>query len=197
MARKQGFKKLETGIFIIGEGQTEYYYFYHLKNIKSFKYTVKSSNCCNNSIKKVNEKIIELLKGKITVICIFDADVSKRNDKENTQLDALKNKYNNNSNVILCESMPSIEYWFLLHYKDTCPHWTKSEQAEKELKKHIINYNKNEDFLKNIKWVSEMTFHKDGGLEEAKKRAKRHTDTNNSYTQVYRAIEKFEEIRNK
>ena len=50
------------------------------------------------------------------VIYVFDADVSRRSDAENKKMVSLKKKYENNPNVILCDSLQSIEYWFLLTF---------------------------------------------------------------------------------
>lgn len=44
---------------------------------------------------------------------------------------SFKKKYENNANVILCDSLQSIEYWFLLHFEDTCRH-SKIQQQQKE-----------------------------------------------------------------
>lgn len=43
----------------------------------------------------------------------------------------VQKKYENNANVILCDSLQSIEYWFLLHFEDTCRH-SKIQQQQKE-----------------------------------------------------------------
>lgn len=44
-----------------------------------------------------------------------------------------KKKYENNANVILCDSLQSIEYWFLLHFEDTCRHFQGSAATERAL----------------------------------------------------------------
>lgn len=109
-------------IHIVGEGLTELFYFSHLKKILGYRYSISPRLFENNSIEKIDKKIKELLDEDVFVICVFDADVSRRSDAENKKMVSLKKKYENNPNVILCDSLQSIEYWFLLHFEDTCPY---------------------------------------------------------------------------
>lgn len=185
--KKQKFRKTKTGIFIIGEGITEQYYFKHLKNIYDFRCHLHPRLFHNNCINDISKAIKELSGTGIIILCVFDADVAKRNKSENQKLKELHNEYENDKNIIFCDSLPSIEYWFLLHYKDTCPNYTKASEAEKQLKKHIKNYKKKEFFLKNEKWARDMSI-KNNGLSKAMKRAKKYKDSNAAYSNVYKAI---------
>jgi len=179
-----------NAIIIIGEGPTEQYYFSHLKNIFQYKCKIRPRFFCNTCASRLEKSIIDALEGSATVLCVFDEDVSKRNEKENMELKSLKTKYISNPNVIFCPSMPSIEYWFLLHFRDCCPNYSKSDEAERELRKYIKKYEKTETFLKNEKWVKVMSM-KDYGLDNACKRAKIHDKPNASYSKIYFAIEKL------
>ena len=113
-------------IHIVGEGLTELFYFSHLKKFLGYRYSISPRLFENNSIEKIDKKIKELLNEDVFVICVFDADVSRRSDAENRKMAALKKKYEKNGNVILCDSLQSIEYWFLLHFEDTCRHFLDS-----------------------------------------------------------------------
>ena len=117
-------------IHIVGEGLTELFYFSHLKKILGYRYSISPRLFENNSIEKIDKKIKELLDEDVFVICVFDADVSRRSDAENKKMVSLKKKYENNPNVILCDSLQSIEYWFLLHFEDTCRHFQDSAAKE-------------------------------------------------------------------
>lgn len=119
--RKQSFKEPKSGIYIIGEGITEKFYFQHLRSIFKYRYTIKPRFFELKCIDKFDKIIESLLRGDIKIICVYDEDVSRRNKDENEKLRSLQAKYSSNDNVIFCGSYPSIEYWFLLHYKDTCP----------------------------------------------------------------------------
>ena len=80
--------------------------------------------------------------------------------------------------------------WFLIHYKDTCPHFTTSKEAEKELNKFITDYEKTETFLKNEKWVKEMSLNNDN-FQKARQRAERYSIGSASYSNIYKAISKL------
>ena len=121
-------------IHIVNEGLTELFYFSHLKKILSHRYSISPRLFENNSIEKIEKKIKELLDEDIFVICVFDADVSRRSDAENKTIVLLKKKYENNPNVILCDSLQSIEYRFLPHFEDACRHFQYSAATERALK---------------------------------------------------------------
>ena len=183
--------KTKIGIGIVGEGITEYFYFSHLKSILGYKCTVRPRFFCKSSITEIGKRIRELLYGDICVICIFDADVSKRIKSEQKKLDELKDEYKNNKNVIFCDSMPSIEYWFLLHFKDTCPSITRSIDAERLLKKSIPTYEKTIKFLEKEKWVDDMTSGVKNNITLANERAIKYSKSNTSYSKIFLAIEKL------
>ena len=91
--RKQIIREPKSGIFIIGEGITEQYYFTHIKRLLGFHCTIKPRFFGLTSIFKMSKKIEELLRGDIIVICVFDSDVSMHNEKERKKLEQLQNKY--------------------------------------------------------------------------------------------------------
>lgn len=193
--RKSKFKEPTHGIYILGEGITEKYYFQHLKSIYGFKCIVRPRFFGNTCCDKFEKEIKSLLQGDIKIICVLDADVSKRNAVENQKLTKLRKKYIKNSNVKFCESMPSIEYWFLLHYVDTCPACTLSREVERSLKNYISNYEKSKDFLENERWVKDMSDQR-GSLKNAITRAKKYDSKSPSYSDIYFAIDQLESTIN-
>jgi hypothetical protein len=52
--------------------------------------------------------------------------------------------------------MPSIEFWFLLHYIKTTRNFQNANEAIKELKKHLSDFSKERTFLENSKWVDDL-----------------------------------------
>lgn len=101
----------------------------------------------------------------------------------------MKSKYAKNNRVLLCDSMPSIEYWFLLHYVNTNRHFGTSKAVIMELVKHIKEFDKTETFLKNQKWVDDMSA--DGRLESAAQRAVAFGTSGESYTNVWKAMQEL------
>lgn len=191
MARKnKGTKNQKKAIYIVGEGITEQYYFQHLKRLKGFTCIVKPRLFGNTNVIEIEKRIVELLNEDADIICVFDADVSKRNQVENQRLTSLKNKYADNSKVIICDSLQCIEYWFILHYEDICPAHNNGDDTVRRLKRHIPDYSKSERYLEKSGWVERMNINEN--LNNACQRAERH-DGGLSYTKMYIAIERLNE----
>lgn len=187
--RKSKNLELKKGLYVIGEGITEQYYFTHLKSIKNYRCVVKPRFFGKTDIAQIAKQVQNLLLGDITVICVFDADVSQRNKIENTKFQQFKKKYAKNKNVIICDSLPSIEFWFLLHYVQINKSFNHSKAVEKELLKHISAYDKTKTFLENRKWVEELTEKLDVAVSYAQNLD---SDEAMSYSNIYKAILRLE-----
>ena len=187
--RKNKKLELRNGIFIVGEGITEQYYFAHLKQLKKYNCFVKPRFFGKTSIDEISRTVSKLLMGGVSVICIFDADVSARDRVENEKLNKFKKKYLKNDLVTICDTLPSIEFWFLLHFVKTNKLVVNSKSLEKELKKHLSNYNKTESYLKNKIWVEQFI----DQLDFARINAKAIDQTQGcSYSNMFRAIDLLE-----
>ena len=185
--RKQKMREPKPGIYIVGEGITEQYYFAHIKRIFGYQCTIKPRFFGNTNIAEMRKKIEELLRDDIFVICVFDADVSTHNESERRKLEQLQHKYRKNKNLVFCDSLPSIEFWFLLHYLDTNRQFIDSHEAETVLKRYIPEYEKTTSFLEKEKWVRDLS--STNKLNQAIERAKRFESKHGSYSKVYRAFE--------
>ena len=185
MRKQKHTQNVRQVIHIVGEGLTELFYFSHIKKLLGYRYSISPRLFENNSIEKIEKKIIELLKADVFVICVFDADVSRRSAAENKKLTTLKRRYEKNKNVLLCDSLQSIEYWFLLHYEDTCRHFNDSATTEQALKRYIPTYDKSHKFMEKEKWVKDMIT--EGKLEKACKLAEKY-DGSDPYSGIYKAI---------
>lgn len=190
MARQISTRNSKTPIpVIIGAGITEQWYFTHLRDVLNLRVKIRPRYFGTEDIKQLDKKISQIVNEGSIAICVFDADTSEFDDTEKAKVAALKKKYDGKKNVILCDSLPSIEYWFLLHFEDTNKHFANSRAAEKELQTFIPQYEKKESFLQNQKWVEDMITN--GGLDAAVSRSRRYDTGQGSYTNVYRAIERL------
>ncbi len=180
---------LRGGVFVIGEGITEQYYFTHLKYLRKYNCVVKPRFFGKTSIDEIEKSVKKLLQGEVSIICVFDADVSERNIVEKEKLIRFKRKHQRNKNVLICDSLPSIEFWFLLHFVKTSKHFPNSKTAERELKKFITDYSKTKNYLKNILWVEQLV----EKLETACNNAKSIGQVDGcSYSNIFKAIEQLE-----
>lgn len=107
-------------------------------------------------------------------------------EDERTKLSDLKKKYAKNPNVIICDSLPSIEYWFLLHFANIHRLFKNSDSVTKELKKYISNYSKTEKFLSNPNWVK--TLCSDDNLSKAIRNAYK-SEEGQSYSNIPKAFD--------
>lgn len=83
--------------------------------------------------------------------------------------------------------MPSIEFWFLIHFINTNKFFGTSKAVIAELVKHIPRFDKSEAFLSNKKWVEDMI--SDGKLQDAYSRAKQFDTNGESYSNLWKAFE--------
>ena len=195
MARKTSLKQRRSPIpTIIGAGITEQWYFTHLKALRGYRVKIRPRFFGTETAAGLDKKIDEVLRDDGIAICVYDADVSTWNEMERKKLAALQKKYEGNASVLLCDSMPSIEYWFLLHYKHTTRHFGTSKAVIKELKKYIPQYDKTEQFLSNPKWVADMSG--EGRQEQACEYAAKTDASSGSYTKVQEVFPLIEQRRN-
>ena len=193
MTRRTSLKQRRSPIpTIIGAGMTEQWYFTHLKALRGYRVKIRPRFFGTETAAGLAKRIEEVLQDEGIAICVFDADVSTWNEVERKKLDTLRKKYENNPSVLLCDSMPSIEFWFLLHYKNTTRHFGTSKAVIKELKKYIPHYDKTEQFLGNQKWVADMSG--DGRLELACNNAGNTSKDDESYTNVQNAIDRISKL---
>lgn len=112
MARKESTKQRNEAIpTIIGAGITEKWYFTHLQAKYRVRMKIRPRFFGKETVFMLEKKLSEVLKDGGRAIIVFDADVSTWNKAEKDRLEAMKSKYAKNNRVLLCDSMPSIEYY--------------------------------------------------------------------------------------
>ena len=180
-------------VTILGEGLTEQYYFTHIRTLFGYHYSIKPYYFSVTSLVEMDKKIAEAITDGGFAIAVFDADVAHRNEAEKKKLEVIRRKYASKKNVVLCDSLTSIEYWFLLHFENTNRHFKDSAATEDELRKHIPEYEKKAKFLQELKWVSNLS--SEGKLDLAKTRAKFFGEDGESYSNVYKAFELLDKLK--
>lgn len=129
-------------------------------------------------------------KGYDRVYCVFDKDQHSSYETAINKINSLRENIEDPIPIYAANSVPSFEYWILLHFEDTRrPYATK--QLLCDLKKHI------KDYKKGSKDIFEKTKH---NLRTAIKRAKKYHQqqgddgTDNPSTKVHELIEYLLEI---
>lgn len=203
--------------FIISGGKnTERYYFIHINDITNYKFNIIPKYFGNEASypKVFPERIKEIIKKNVgaKIYCVFDLDTvirNKTNQKNHKEFLERIEKEINNDSVVLCPSMPCIEYWFLLHYENytdlikSCgikmqrlllPYMMPLfPDAEKKL----LNVLKDKKYIEDPSWVIALCA--DGKLELAINRAEDNINAaiatndleNQSFSFVYRVFKEY------
>lgn len=199
--------------YIISGGKvTERNYFLHLskESDRKFKIIPEFFGKESNFIQEFPNNIRKILKEnpEANIFCVFDWDTFYQNktnlEKYNRFLKQIQS-FIDKGNVALCPSMPSFEYWFMLHFKNTTRLVRTCEGMVKELKPYMSSYfsKKNINLFKVLKsnqymekpnWVRNLCA--DGKLDAAIKRAEdniKAAEANNdlknqSYSYVYKVF---------
>ena len=192
MARKTQQRSLrQPEITIIGEGATERFYFTNLRRLKDYRYTCKPRNFTEQSLDEIQKQVDRVLADRGIAVCVFDTDITRNNPTERAKFEALCQKYKERKDVIICDSMPSIEFWFLLHYLNTNRYFATANDVIDVLHKYIPDFSKQEKFLSKEKWVADLLA--DHRLETAIQRAQAFGTEGESYSNLPKAFEVIED----
>lgn len=206
VSHKEGTRDLfPLSPFIISGGKnTERYYFQHINTIKGTSFNIEPKYFGKESkyTKEFPKRISEILKNHndAKIFCVFDFDTVYGNeanqDRHKEFVENIKDNIDKGI-VVLCPSMPCIEYWFLLHFEDnnalykTCSDLNEPLEIMREYflnthpKETIVRILIKEKYIKNKDWVEKLCAN--GKLEMAIERAEKKTDSmNQSYSYVYK-----------
>ena len=190
MARIRKERELKRSrITVIGEGLTERWYFEHLRTLKGYHYDCKPRFFTHQSYEEMGKLIDWVLRSGGIAVCVCDADITRTNEERKKAFQAMKAKYAENKDVLICDSMPSIEFWFLIHYVNTSKYFKDSDAVIQTLRRHISDYDKSGAFLEKQQWVAEMST--DKRQTEACNRATLLSPNSESYSEIHLAIKLF------
>lgn len=191
------FKK---SIAIIGEGQTEWYYFNSLRTIMKYPFKLEPGLPRHSDVETMLKLALKYKREDFNyVICLIDMDVIKSNSTERKKYLNSKSK-KEYKGIIFIETYPCTEFWFLLHFIPDNPRrlYSNYDDLLKELRKYIPGYEKTKKFLK--KDLMEF-LNKYGDLNRACKNAKKLCDMSKetpedaiAYSEIYKLIDLLNEI---
>ena len=197
--RTEKNRKARKSIAIIGEGLTEYRYIDDLRTTERYRFSLVPGIPKHSDV----DDIVRLAKERLNsgydyVLCLIDMDVLEGNHDKMEHYRELKR---GNPEIVFVESSPCTEYWFLMHYmpRPSSREYADYDAVAQELKKHIPNYDKTEEFFNKIHIYKVL---KDRGdmkraiqlsrdLEELRTRE---PDVYKSYSQMYKLFDIIEEI---
>ncbi len=198
MGRQSNKRETRKTYVVLGDGQTEQYYLKHLKTLKGYKYTIRPSLFSSITIETAGSIIDEYLSGGCDQIIYFTDYDTIVNQNKIAEFEKLKGKYTGTNEVFICETMPSIEFWFLLHFLKTTREFNNAFEAITFLVKYMQGYSKGEAYLKNPKWVEilcangklEIAFTNSSSILSEKEKGDK--GSHFPYSKAHIAIEHFE-----
>ena len=199
--------------FLISGGtNTERYYFTHINDTTEYKFNIRPKFFADESnyTEAFPKRIKEILNANTDpkIFCVFDWDTIYGIDAKIKKHEDFEKQFRteiDNGNVVICPSMPSIEYWFLLHFEDKTD-LLKDYRAISNIlapyikpcfadpTKNMKKLLKQEKYLQDSTWVKNLC--SDGKLDAAIKRAEDNIKAaeeagdlaNQSYSYVYKAF---------
>lgn len=154
-SKKISVKASKAFAFVV-DGDTEVWYLQMLKrNERTLNINIEPKLPNKKNITDQYKMVEELAVDYTKVFWIVDYDViiketreAKKGNETSEQLFIrLKEKVEKNDNVIVIVNNPCIEFWFLLHFEKTSKLFTDCNSAEKQLKKHIKDYEKTRKYF--------------------------------------------------
>lgn len=158
MARKTNKRKSKNAVAIVGEGITEWHYFTDLKQTERYSFKIKPELPKHSDVDAIVKKATELLdEGYDKVLCLFDMDRVSTNKTENAKYQKHKKKHHYKTSktggiIIFYETMPCIEYWFLIHFIEYSTRiYPDYNSLKPKLLKYLDGYDKSDEYFKRNK----------------------------------------------
>jgi RloB-like protein len=188
---RKPIKPTNKRIAVVGDGQTEKIYFDKLKEIEGLRNVSLKPDLPKSvgSYKGVFDKAESLYaEGYDEVYSLIDMDKVL---SDNTLAKYLTDKKKiEKKGIVVFESNPCIEFWFLLHFVRTTKLFSNCESVEKELQKYMPNYAKNQQYLVQSNIYKTLKPNLLNAFENAKwiEESKTENDYNSSKSEVYKLI---------
>ena len=151
-------RKIQTkqAFAVVVDGETEYWYLDMLKqNETDIPFDIKPEILQKKNIKQQYDLVTALSKDDYDkVFWIVDLDVLLKEEREKKNSTSSLQKFliywrklSKKNKVVVIVNNPCLEYWFLLHYKNTSKVFTACADAEKQVSQHLKGYEKTKKFF--------------------------------------------------
>jgi hypothetical protein len=194
---------MKKSIAIIGEGETEWFYFESLRVKCRYHFKVAPDFPQHSDIGHMVKLVVTYVNREYDyVICLVDMDRLFRVPKEMELYQKTKRKYSKNnkgSKVMFIETNPCIEFWFLLHFLPELSkrNYRTYEELLPELQKYMPGYDKTKRYFERTNLYCYLT--ENGDLQRAIKNADyvcELSEKNPEDAMAYSEVQKLFEILN-
>lgn len=164
----------KKSIAIIGEGETEWFYFESLRIANHYSFKVAPDFPQHSDIPHMAKMAEDRVKSEYDhVVCLVDMDRLLTHPKE---LETYRNiRRNSSSNIMWVETNPCTEFWFLLHFLPQLAvrHYASYEDVLPDLQLYMPGYEKTARYFRRNKLHNYLTEH--GDLQRAMEYAEKLT----------------------
>lgn len=193
--------KVKKSIAIIGEGETEWFYFESLRTYHRYSFKIAPDFPSHSDIESILKLASQYLDEKYDyVICLIDMDKIKSNSTELKKYNRLKKK-REYKNIMFIETYLCTEYWFLLHFIPNLSTrvYTSQEDLIKELQRYMPGYEKTKKYFRKINLYCHLI--ENGDIQKAIKYSeqiddirKENPDDDIPYSEIYKVIKLLNEL---
>jgi hypothetical protein len=192
---------VKKSIAIIGEGETEWFYFDSLRIARRYSFRLVPGMPSHSDIGHILNLAEKYTREKFDyVICLIDMDRMKQVPAEfkKYQIEKRRNIF---KNVWFIETHPCTEFWFLLHFLPNLSQYCYRSCNEllPELRKYMPGYEKTKKYFARTNLY--LFLQKNGNIDRAVENAKilsrlslLNPKDEISYSEVYKIIELLKEL---
>ena len=199
-------RTVTKSVAIIGEGETEWFYFDSLRITCRYPFKVAPDFPQHSDVKHIL-KLVESYLNKQQydfIVCLFDMDRLLQQPSEMRLYTNAKKKYAAKKYAgrgMFIETNPCTEFWFLLHFLPNvvCRQYESYEQLLPELQKHMPGYEKTKRYFTKTNLYKYLTEH--GDLERAVKNSEKlcqlcqeSPEDLKAYSEIHKVIELLKTI---
>ena len=186
---------VKKSIAIIGEGETEWWYFETLRIACRYKFKVAPDFPQHSDIPHMAKLAADYVKRETDyVVCLVDMDRLLRLPKEMATYQQLKKS--SSRNVIWIETNPCTEFWFLLHFLPqlSTKHYETYEDVLPDLQRYMPGYEKTACYFRKNNLYKYLTEHGDmqraiGYAEDLTRLSEATPEDKLAYSQMHRVFE--------
>lgn len=191
---------VKKSIAIIGEGETEWWYFETLRIACRYKFKVAPDFPQHSDIPHMAKLAEDYVKRETDyVVCLVDMDRLLRLPKEMATYQQLKKR--SRRNVIWIETNPCTEFWFLLHFLPqlSTKHYETYEDVLPDLQRYMPGYEKTARYFRKNNLYKYLTEHGDiqraiGYAKELTRISEATPEDKRAYSQMHLVFELIESM---
>lgn len=193
-------RTVTKSIALIGEGETEWFYFDSLRIACRYPFKVAPDFPQHSDIHHILKLIDAYIDKQYDyIVCLFDMDRLYQFPSEMQLFQRAKKKYSSKKyagHVLFIETNPCTEFWFLLHFLPNVVvrSYDSYEQLLPELQKYMPGYEKTKRYFLRIKLYNYLI--ENGNLSRAIQNSEKlcqlclkNPEDRIAYSQVYRVFE--------